>query len=375
MSGYHLATAAALIFTGIVCDRYGIMFSLLLGLLFATVPASALPWFSDNYSVLLASRLIQGFSVSFALVTVGPVTSIWFPRKEHGLAGGIMMSSMTLGLALGALLSPLFVKITGNWAIALALLSLLGWAAMVFALIVTIKSGSPLFARATLKQATDVSKASSIYDVIRSPLTWIGTLVLFFNTWSMQSFFALVPAYLATPVPMGIGLGSVVSGNIFFVVLICGMFSMIAGGLFLDRVAKGNYRIVMFFGFAITAAISWLIIMPGLHSSMVMLSICLIIAGTGSPFGASAFNAFAVTTFPRDVVGRAVGLMTSFAKFGSAAGIYVGGVLIARTGSFAYVIVMISVTALMAAVLTPLLKKGLFRRVVTEIKSESSQAR
>lgn len=357
MSGFHLAAAISLLFTGIVCDKCGIGCCLIMALSLSTLPATCVLWVGHSYELLLCLRVIQGVAVGFALVLVGPVTASWFPKNEQGLAGGLMMGSMTAGLALGALIAPLLLRATESWQQTMALFSIFGWAGMAWSAIVLWRVWRRREGHQGNIEPKPLEDSLSLKGALSSTVTWVGALVLFFNTWSIQTFFALVPSYLAAPSPMGIGLGSVVSGRLSSIVLIVSTVSMMVGGLFLDRVAKGNYRVVLGTGFVITALFTWPTIFPIFYESLPVLGACLILAGSGNPFGASAFNTFVVATYPRNMVGRVLGFMTSFSKFGSAMGIYVGGTLVAKTGSFRSVIVMVSVTALMAMLLTLLLKQ------------------
>jgi sugar phosphate permease len=155
---------------------------------------------------------------------------------------------------------------------------------------------------------------------------------------------------------MGIGLGSVMSGKLSFALTIIGIFAVISGGLFLDRVMKGNWRIVMALGFILTAIFSYLILSPAIHGFLILVVICLVLAGWGIPFMKASVNAFIANTYPPNIVGRMTGFLAGLGIFGSATGVYFGGLIAARTGTFGSAVSMISVTALVGFLLSYFVK-------------------
>src|SRR5208283_3551652 len=137
MMGFVLAAACVLIWGGVVVDKFGLAVATVLGLFCATLPAGLMPWIGRSYEVVMIARLVQGASIGFLLATIGPVVVLWFPPNERGLAGGIIMAFISVGSALGGLISPMILSSGVSWQGTLFIMSLLGWASIVLTLIIS----------------------------------------------------------------------------------------------------------------------------------------------------------------------------------------------------------------------------------------------
>ncbi len=351
----YLVTALTLFFAGLICDRYGVRPALLLGLFASVVPALFVPFIS-NFGPLMIARIFQGISPAFVMVIVGPITGMWFPRREQGIASGLMMGSLSLGAAVGLAAGPVLWKLTDSWQLAVTLLSLLGWLSLALTLLIWSHAAMPSDAR--IPHGMDPEASSAFKAAIASPVTWVGTAIFFFAAWGMHSLYALVPAYLSAPLPTGIGLSPVLSGKLSLALTVIGIVGVPAGGFFLDRVLKGNYRIVIAAGFILTAVFSYLILLPFVYNSLFLLILCLVVAGWGIPFTSSSTIAFAVTSYPLSIVGRMLGWMGGLGTFGGAAGVYLGGIVVSETGAFYGAIALISIAAGLGCVLACFLKSA-----------------
>lgn len=356
MMGFVLATACVLIWGGAVADRYGITFAQVLGLLCATVPATLMPWIGHSYTPVFVSRLIQGASVGFVFATIGPVMALWFPPKEQGIAGGLMIGSLAVGSSIGVVTSPAVFGATGNWQTTVALLGLLGWASIIFSLLVTRRPPSPKVVEAVTQVMQSAAGKLTFAQALKLPVTWIGSFMMVCNAWGLYCLYNLVPPYLAAPSPMGLGLGPARAGALSLAVTVIGIFAMILGGVFFDKVTKGKAKPALYIGFTLTGIFTYLILMPGVYSSLGLLALCLLIAGWGIPFQNPSASAFIAMNYPPNIVGSMVGWWFGFATFGGALGLYLGGKSIAATGSFHFAITMISLACIAGIIMALFLK-------------------
>lgn len=356
MMGFVLATACVLIWGGVVVDKLGMTAATVLGLLCATVPATFMPFIGQSYGVVMFARLIQGASVGFIFAIIGPTVVLWFPPKEHGIAGGIIIAFISVGSALGGLVSPMILSNGVSWQGVVSILSLLGWAAILLALIVTRRPPSPQVVEGLMKVMQPSAGQLSFGKAFRLPMTWIGAFVVFFNTWNLYCFLNLIPPYIAAPAPMGVGLGPVMAGKLALAGTIVGIISTIAGGMFFDKIAKGNQRIAVVIGFILTALFAFPLVLPSVYSSIALFVVCLMLVGWGFNFMGASLNAFIAMNYPPSMVGRMVGWWFGFGTFGGALGLYVGGKTIGATGSFKTAIVLLSISAVVGLVLDFFLK-------------------
>ncbi len=355
MMGFVLSIACVLIWGGVVCDKFGITAAVVLGLLCSTVPTALIPWIGDSFAAVLLARLVQGASVGFVFATIGPILALWFPPKEHGMASGLLIGSISLGCAIGVFVSPAVLAMTGSWQKTVFILGLPGWAAIVLAILATRKT-PPMLVNGPAPLPSGAAPETMTYlSALMSPVTWLGSLVVFCNAWAMYCLYNLVPPYLAANAPMGLGLGAEMSGRLSIAVTIIGLFATIAGGYFFDKVAKGDSRLAAVLGFLISACIV-VILLPAVSANVAVLALCLLVSGWGIPFMGPSISAFILTNYPPSIVGRMIGWWFGFGTFGGAAGLYVGGMTIGRSGNFYLAIGLISVASLLGAVLVLFLK-------------------
>jgi predicted MFS family arabinose efflux permease len=356
MMGFVLSVACVLIWGGVVCDKFGMTVALVLGLLCSTVPTAMIPWIGGNFTAVMLARLVQGASVGFVFSTIGPILAIWFPPKEHGMASGLLIGSISLGCAIGVFASPAILGMTGSWEKTVFILGTPGWAAILLAIMVTRKNPLDSVMQEVQSSPGIPGETMSYLGALACPITWLGSLIVFCNAWAMYCLYNLVPLYLAANEPMGLGLGAAMSGKLSIAVTIIGLFATIIGGFFFDKVAKGDSRLALIIGFLISACVI-LILLPIVSKSIVILALCLLISGWGIPFMGPSLSAFIAMNYPPAIVGRMIGWWFGFGTFGGAAGLYLGGMTISTSGNFHLAISMISIVSMVGVVLSIFLTK------------------
>jgi MFS family permease len=354
--GFVLSVAVVLILGGAVCDKYGVTTALVLGLLCASLPATFIGLMGDNYTAIFVARLIQGASVGFIFAVIGPVSALWFPPTEQGLAGGIMIGALSVGSAIGVVISPPILEAVGSWQTTVAILSIPGWVSIVLALLITRRSPSSEVLNAIGEAMKSNQKTMTFRGAIFTALTVIGSFILFFEGWGLYVLYNLVPAYLATADPVGLGLGAITAGKISLAVTVVGIFAMISGGIFFDKVAKGDARYAVVIGFILMGVFSYFILTPFVYTNLSLLVVCLVIAGWGPAFLCPSISAFIVINYPPNIVGRMVGLWFGFGTFGGALGLYLGGQTVVRLGNFYWAIMFIPLVSILGLILGFLMK-------------------
>ncbi len=345
MMAYVLAIAVFFTAGGMVCDRYGLTVSLVVGLLCCCVPAITMPLIAvKQLNTVFCLRFVQGISVAFVFATVAHVLAHWFPVKERGIASALMASSMPIGSSIGVLTAPYLLEMTGNWQQSIALLSLPGWVGIVCALTLTKRPmASTSLNSQHISQTTH--KEMSFVKAMALPQTWIGVCIMFCNAWCHFCLYNIIPSFLSTKMPMGAGLAPTLAGKLSMFLTLSGFFAMITGGVLIDRVAKGKYQIAMRIGFFLTGIANFSILIPGIQTNTFSLSLCLFFAGCGMPFMSASISYYLVSHYPIPIVGRMMGVWYGLGTFGGALGIYTSGVSISNTGNFQWAIFQISIAA------------------------------
>jgi predicted MFS family arabinose efflux permease len=358
MMGFVLSVACVLIWGGVVCDKFGMTAALVLGLLCSTVPTALMPWIGNNFATVMLARLVQGASVGFVFATIGPILALWFPPREHGMASGLLIGSVSLGCAIGVFASPAILAITGSWEKTVFILGTPGWAAILFAMLITRRTPPASNMPEAPASHGVPAETMTFMGALSCPVTWLGSLIVFCNAWAMYCLYNLVPPYLAAEAPLGLGLGAAMSGKLSIAVTIIGLFATIFGGIFFDRFSKGESRTAAIIGFLISACVI-LILLTVVSKNILFLALCLLFSGWGIPFMGPSISAFIAMNYPPGIVGRMIGWWFGFGTFGGAAGLYLGGMTISSSGNFYLAISMISVVSIIGVVLSFFLKSSL----------------
>jgi len=363
---FALTLAVAMILGGWVVDRYGITAVFVGGLICASLPATLMPWIGHSYKIVFAARLVQGL-VAVTFATMGPIITRWFPERQRGMASGILMCSLSVGTAVGVIASPAIFDAVGTWQRTIALLSIPGWITIVLALMITRKPPPAETGAFPAREGMVIAGTGASYgQLFLWPVTWIGSFIVFFSSWGMYALYNLIPAYLASPPPLGVGLGPIASGKISLTLALIGVPAFITGGMFFDKVAKGNSRPAVVVGFVMTGVFAYLLLQPGVFLSMPLLIACLLIAGWGASFGSPSLSAFVAGHYPPHLVGSMVGWWFGFGTFGGALGTFMAGLAMQKTGSFYWALTPISLACAAGLVLTIFLTKGRSREGLSE---------
>jgi MFS family permease len=242
-----LAAATGLVLGGFVCDRFGITFMLASGLLMTSLTAVLMPWMGHSFTLVFICRLIQGIGTAFVFVTVAPILSSWFPPREHGLTGGLMVGCLSLGSAIGGFVAGPLLAASGTWQKSVAILSIPGWLGIILALWIVGKSPAQRAVSQSLK--TGDPNGPTFGKALASSTTWIGILIVLFNASALVNLMAQVQPYLALEAPLGLGLGPVTAGQLALPLFLMGIPAPIVGGIFFEKVAKAKARPAIIIGF------------------------------------------------------------------------------------------------------------------------------
>ncbi len=100
---------------GAIADRFGPRRALVAGCLLAGF-ACGLRGLSSSYAMLIATVLLNAFMTPIVSISVIKMVSTWFPRRQLGLANGVISMGMALGFMLGTLISASVLSpALGGW--------------------------------------------------------------------------------------------------------------------------------------------------------------------------------------------------------------------------------------------------------------------
>lgn len=359
MTGWQLAMAVSGIVFGFVCDRFGLTVAIAAGMLASLASALLTPVAGTSFWPFFFLRLLQGASVGFVFPVIGFIGARWFPEKEHGLATGIYFGFVSLGSAVGVFVTPLILEMIGDWRISIASLGVFNAAAILLALAVA-RQKAPVVPVQGAVPGRDEPDSAGFRECLRSPISWIGPLIVFANGWVFFGLYNFIPSFLSSPAPLGVGLGPVASGYLSLSLMVIGVVSGLIGGFAYGRVFKGRARPHVGSAFVL-GALSILLVLPLIQANVPLIALILMVAGFAIPFQNPAISSYIVKVYPADGVARMMGWWYGIGAFGSVAGLFCGSILIGVTGGYGWAIGMIAVSALVGLVLTVLFMRDNLR--------------
>ena len=323
-----LTAALSLSFVGAFADRYGIMPSLVVALLFSTIPSVLMPFIGTSFLSVFILRALTGIAAGFSFCVMSTVLAIWFPMNEKGLAAGMMGASVSIG-SMGVVVAPYIHAVIQSWQQTVAWLSVPGWIGLIITLIAWARQPKP-----PVQAQPELSDTSAFKRALMTPVTWIGVFMTFFAAWVMQGLYQLAPPYFAYSEPKGIGLGPIMAGNLMLGVMIAGIIGPVVAGLLQDKAFKGNSKPVMLMGFILCAVFAYLTVVPAVYTNMTFLVISLVLAGVGTQFTYALIPVYVSRSYPITIVAKVIGLWMGVGMFGGVAGVALG-VAIERFGKYA----------------------------------------
>jgi MFS family permease len=355
MSFFMLFAALSYFVAGPFCDRFGVALTITASTVFSAIPTFLTLWVGHSFAAVAVLRALQGCAVGFAVGAVAPLVLQWFPREQRGIALGISGACNPLGIILGVMLAPLLFRNFGDWQRTVALLSLFGWFALVYCLVVfnLAKSRAPV----TLTSEDKAGAGALFRAAMQSPVTWIGVLATFATNWVMQCAFSLSPSYFAEAKPIGLSLGPLAAGQLMGVVQIGAIVGPLIGGLILDKVFHGRAKGMLVTAFLLSfvyAAMQW----GSVYNNRSLFLVCLLLSGAGIGMQYPLIQSLINETYHHSIIGRMNGIWMGLGAFGGSAGLFANSIALGRTGSYLLPINIISSAAIFGALMSLLLRPG-----------------
>jgi MFS family permease len=374
MTTFLFSGCAFLLVGGVVCDRYGVLVSLILGFLCVAAPGALMPWIGHSPSGIFWARIVEGASHGLAFPAVSPIVALWFPKHQKGLALGFMSASVAGGSAIGMVAGPKVFALVKDWQTMCVWLSVLGWIGLVFTVIlaVMLKAQHP----APRAAADNASNGALFRRALFSPLAAIGILLTFMGTYDMHCLYSLTPTFLAAARPVGAGFGSMMAGKLMLgVTLLGGVGGPILCGQLLDRVFKGNAKTVFLLGFALLCGFVYALSLPYVTGRVAVLEAALILAGFGVQFVMPTIYYFVARVYPPQLAGKMSGIWVGVGTLGGVFGLYIGGITVKSQNSYHTTLMLQALAALVGFLLVFALTaahKAMIRETVPNAETVSA---
>lgn len=309
-----------------------------------------------SFASLLVIRIIFGAAEGPLGPSNTKIVSNWMPPRERGVASGLWLSAMTMGVVLGAPISGLIVQNLG-WRTVFFYFGIAGLVlALITAFVLTAKPEEHRWMSneeldmikeqiaAQGKQEADTAKKMTLGEVFSSPYLWVISFIYFGLTALYWANLGWLPTYFVK----ARGSSIVSSGFLSALPYLCASLGPVVIGAVSDRLLKG-WRTPLLITVSLVTVPSVFFAVNASDMGVSLLGFC--IAGFCDFAAIGLMWTLPMELFPRERVAVTSGFML---MWGSAAGILspiLMGILFQKTGSFNTAYYVFALAALFSAAL------------------------
>ena len=341
LSAFFVGYMLTQIIGGRLADRYGGKVVLAAGVLLWSLFTLLTPLAASlGLGALLVARVGLGVGEGVAFPSVYSLIGRWVPAAERARAISLNASGIPLGAVFALVVTPIIVETMG-WPWAFYLFGLLGFVWWIPWQWKT--ASSPPAHRGVSAAEIEEIRAGGVEqrtsppppwrELLRRAPVWAFIVAHFCNNWSLYVLLSWLPTF----VNQGLGVDFASVGVYTLVPNVAGIFFLnIAGGVS-DRLMRRGMettkvrKLLQTFAFAGLAAS--LLVVGEVESAW--MAIAIMTAGTAiSSFSSGGFSVNPVDIAPRHA-GTLMGLSNTFATIPGIVGVYVSGLILERTGSWA----------------------------------------
>jgi MFS family permease len=297
---------------------------------------------AGSLRTLLACLVLAGCGFSVLNPSTGKAVLEWFPPRGRGLAMGIKQTGLTLGGLVGALALPPLAVVAG-WRAALAAGGAL---ALVSATLTLIVYRSP--AGASGASAAAWPRLGELRVFLRRP----GVIVVFLSGLALSVAQSSVLAHLAIYARETFALSSVAAGQMLALSQAGGTGGRLAWGVISDRFFGGRRRPGVVVN-ALIGAGAYALLALGDRLPLAGLVPLALVAGVGAFGWVGLYFALVAEIGGARYAGLLTGVAVAFAWSGVLIGPPVFGLLVDRTGSYAWPWLALAVVGLGVAATLP----------------------
>ena len=310
---------------GWLADKYGARWPIAVGEIIAGIAMIA-QIFSKSYSSLIFFMFITGLGCGFLAPSTTQAVVLWFPKKERATVMGFKQTAVNVGGIIGAVTLPSLALSLG-WRFGFFLLGVISIAIGLLCLVLYRNPPSPR--PPNKNEVTAKAGATPLMEVLKNREIWFVAMAAFFLNWVEMAMISHFVIFLTKALLFPV----VAAGGLLAMAEAAGAISRPVSGLVSDRILGGRRRPVFIF-FAVLAAAGCLVLgVFGTRLSWLLYPIVFILG-----VGAIGFGGVYLTLLSelggRGGAGKAAGLGSTVAVFGSILGPPTFGHIVDVSGSY-----------------------------------------
>jgi MFS family permease len=346
MLPFTLMVAIGGLISGMVIDRWGLAKTYVLFCSLETVAALLLPALGISVAGLIVIRGLQGLGCGPITASGPKMASEWFPRTQRSMVQGVTGASLSMGIIVGLNIGPLIAQ-TGNWNTAL---TVLGGLMIIAVILGTIFIFGPESPGSIEDQAPKERVSKDFKKVFGLPAFWMTFLSTFTLAWVMQGYQDLTPGHIAVSPPVGLGLGSIISGQMMALLVFAFVLGSLSTPIIAEKIFRGKYGRAITVSFLLTAFFCILVMFPFVKSNIPLLIISLFLAGFFMGMPMATGMSFIANNYPEHITGSVGGFTMGLGIFGGAIGVAAGSTALHVTGMYNVSIIIVGVVAVIGAI-------------------------
>ncbi len=178
---------------GFLGDRFGVKRVLGVACFLAGL-AGALRGLSGSFTTLAATMFLFGLLSSVLLPVLTKTLGIWFPRRQLGLANGVVSTGMAAGFTVGAMISATILSpLLGGWR---NVLPLYGAISIVISVLWLLTRSAPDQVESSASYATTMPFRQTLSHVVRIRAVWLLGFILVGQIGCVRGMLGYLPLYL-----------------------------------------------------------------------------------------------------------------------------------------------------------------------------------
>lgn len=306
------------------------------------VAASAVFAFAgDTYAFGLVLRFVQGISGGFIGAAAVNSTAMWFPVRQRGIAGGILLGVLGIGFTLATLGAQALLGLGLPWYSAMGGLTAASGIVIFVLYLLTVREISTVYPGALSiaellpeqpaddAPTRDTSKLpATMAEIRRNGKYWACALFGFGNAFLVYGFGTFLSFLLMNDLGITSDLITTVISSTFFITIVAAPL----GGILSDRVFKGSRYQTLMIATGITAVSLVLIPLIG-SASVVLVAVLLMLAYGSVSMILGPFWAIPNEITQPQVSGQCTGELTMLSNIGGIVAAPVFAAIIDGTGT------------------------------------------
>ena len=365
---FFAAYAAAQLSAGLLADKFGprkIMAIAITAFTCVTFLTGLVRSFSQFVMIRLGLGLAEGHHFAPACRAIAD----WIPRNEKGRAMGFMSSSWQFAPIVVAPLVTYLASVLGSWRTVFYLLAIPGAAGMLLLFVFITNKPEEMLKRGRLSQDEyDYIKAGVVSEqesgtkvnmkwIVKDPSLWL---------WAMQQFFVLavswgILSWLSSFLYEQHGLDLKKMGILYAMPYVLAFVSTNLGGLLMDKVFHRTRPVALISFLSSIAIFMYIGHVPKGHTGTLIGMLLLMGFFWNLVWG--VVNSYPQIRYPKEVVGKVVGLTICIGMLGSLISPMIAGYLVRTTAigiSYDRVFLLFAGFAAMGAIVTCFIKEGTY---------------